>query len=273
MLELANLFTGKSINYNYFLHPDRTMNFIYALCLFFIGYFIAKRVSNITERTLARRFSRHQTMLARRSVFYIIFIVFCVTGLQHLGFKLSVLLGAAGVFTVAISFASQTAVSNLISGFFLLFEHPFKVGDTVEVKGFNGVVDSIDLLSTKLKTPDNKLVRIPNEAMIKSEIINLSYFSTRRLDLLVSIAYSCDFARVKSILLTIAEDCDRVLKDPVPVVTINNFANAAVELKFMVWVNTADVSYARNTLQETIKQQFDREGIETPLPQVTVQRI
>lgn len=272
-MELGHLFAGKSINYSYFLHPDRTMNFIYAMCLFLIGYFIAKRLSLVTERALSKRCSRHQIMLARRSVFYIIFTIFFVTSLQHLGFKLSVLLGAAGVFTVAISFASQTAASNLISGIFLLFEHPFKVGDTVEVKGINGVVDSIDLLSTKLKTPDNKLVRIPNEAMIKSEIINLSYFSTRRIDLIVSVAYSCDLGKVKSMLVKIAHDCTQVLNDPEPNVTINNFANAAVELKFMVWVNTAEVSSARNSLQETIKQQFDQEGIETPLPQVTVHRV
>lgn len=193
--------------------------------------------------------------------------------MQHLGFKLSVLLGAAGVFTVAVSFASQTAASNLISGIFLLFEHPFKVGDTVEVKGINGVVDSIDLLSTKLKTPDNKLVRIPNEAMIKSEITNLSYFSTRRIDLIIAVAYECNIAQVKTMLLNIADNCDKVLKEPGPNVTIDNFANSAVELKFMVWVNTADLSIARNALQEVIKQQFDQEGIETPPPQVTVHRV
>lgn len=255
----------KSFDYlNYFLHPDKMVNTLYALGLFILGYFVAKRMSIFIEKAMAKRFTRHQTMLIRRAVFYMIFIVFSVTSLQHLGFKLSVLLGAAGVFTVAISFASQTAASNLISGIFLLFEQPFKVGDTVEVKGITGVVDSIDLLSTKLKTPDNKLVRIPNEAMIKSEITNLSYFSTRRLDIIISVAYDCNITQVKSMLLEIAEQSDRVLKDPAPNATINNFANSAVELKFMVWVNTSDVSATRNVLQETIKQEFDNAGIETP---------
>jgi len=140
--------------WGYFAHSEKLINTTYAVCLFVFGYFIAKRFSIIVDRAFAKRFSRHHTMLIRRSVFYLIFTIFAVTSLQHIGFHLSVLLGAAGVFTVAISFASQTAASNLISGIFLLFEHPFKVGDTVEVKGINGVVDSIDLLSTKLKTPD-----------------------------------------------------------------------------------------------------------------------
>lgn len=258
---------------NYFVHPDKIVNTVYALCLVVLGYFIAKRCSILAERAFIKKFSRHHTMLIRRTIFYSVFTIFAVTGLQHVGFKLSVLLGAAGVFTVAISFASQTAASNLISGIFLLFEHPFKVGDTVEVKGIVGVVDSIDLLSTKLKTSDNKLVRIPNEAMIKSEITNLSYFSTRRLDLMVEVAYECDITRVKSMLLDIAEQCNQVLKDPEPTVSINNFANSAVELKFMVWVSTPDISITRNVLQEMIKQQFDRAGIEIPMPQYMVQRV
>lgn len=263
-----------SFNYSqYFLHPDKMVNTVYALGLFVFGYFIAKRLGIFVERTLSKRFSRHQTMLIRRTVFYSIFTIFAITSLQHIGFKLSVLLGAAGVFTVAISFASQTAASNLISGIFLLFEHPFKVGDTVEVKGITGVVDSIDLLSTKLKTLDNKLVRIPNEAMIKSEITNLSYFSTRRLDIIVAIAYDCDISQVKAILIDIAEQSEQVLKDPAPNVIINNFANSAIELKFMVWVNTAEVSATKNILQETIKQQFDKAGIESPTPQFMVQKV
>jgi len=248
------------------------VNTIYALCLMVMGYIVAKRLSIIADRAFAKRFTRHQTMLIRRSVFYFIFTIFAVISLQHIGFQLSVLLGAAGVFTVAISFASQTAASNLISGIFLLFEHPFKVGDTVEVKGITGVVDSIDLLSTKLKTPDNKLVRIPNEAMIKSEITNLSYFATRRLDIIILVAYDCNITEVKDMLLEIADNCPHVLKDPPPNVTMNSFVNSAMELKFMAWVNTTEVSAARNALQETIKRQFDKAGIESPVSQFSVQR-
>jgi len=107
--------------------------------------------------------------------------------------------------------------------------------------------------------------------MIKSEITDLSYFATRRLDIIVAVAYDCDLSVVKSILLDIAMLCEHVLKEPSPQVTINNFANSAVEL--MVWVNTSDVSDTRNALQEMIKQRFDREGIETPVSQFTVQRV
>lgn len=241
---------------HYFIHPDRILNVIYALCSIAIGYTVAKRAAYLVEKSVSRRISRHHALLLRRSLFYAIFGIFLIMGLQYLGFKLSLLLGAAGVFTVALSFASQTAVSNLVSGIFLLFEHPFKVGDTVEVQGTNGVVESIDLLSTKLRTADNKLVRIPNEALIKSEITNLSYFKTRRLNILLSIAYNCDIAKAKALLLQIADKEKDVLKSPAPSVAVNGFVNGAIEVELMVWVKTGDLSCMQTAIQEAINQQF-----------------
>lgn len=252
------------------LHSTKLLNIAYAAGLLTIGYLLAKRTTTLIEKALGKRFSRHQVMLVSRAIFYLIFIIFFVSSLQHLGFNLSVLLGAAGVFTVAISFASQTAASNLISGIFLLFERPFKMGDTIEVNNISGVVESIDLLSTKLRTSDNKLVRIPNETLIKSNIVNLNYFKTQRIDLIIGIAYDSDLDAVKALLHAIAESCEQVLKDPAANVIINNFANSAIELKFMVWVKTPNVSMVKNQLQENIKQQFDKAHIEMPFPQVTI---
>lgn len=247
---------------------SKLLAFIYAASLLVVGYFIAQKLSILAEHSLIKRFSRHHTLLIKRSTFYVVFAIFFVSSLQSLGFKLSVLLGAAGVFTVAISFASQTAVSNLISGIFLLFEHPFKIGDSVEVNGISGVVDSIDLLSTKLKTSDNTLVRIPNETMIKSEITNLSYFPTRRIDIIIGVTYECDIAQVKSLLLNIADHCQPVLKKPAPDVIINNFANYRIELKLIVWTKTAEAPTAQNELRETIKIEFDQKGIKGLRPEI-----
>lgn len=253
-------------------YTNKILHVSYAVGLILIGFIIAKRLSHAVEKIMAKHFSRHHTLLLDRLLFYFVAGIFMITGLQQLGFNLSVLLGAAGVFTVAISFASQTAASNLISGIFLLFEQPFKVGDTVEIKGITGVIDSIDLLSTKLKTSDNKLVRIPNEALIKSEITNLSFFKTRRIDLLIEIAYENDISEVKNILLAIAQKYELALPEPEPTVIINNFTTNAVELKFMIWANTNDLGTAKSDLQERIQQAFGEEGISIPLPQLTIQR-
>lgn len=245
----------------YFVHPDRILNVIYALCSIVIGYIIANHTAYLVEKSLSHKISRHHALLLRRFLFYSIFGIFLIMGLQYLGFKLSLLLGAAGVFTVALSFASQTAISNLVSGIFLLFEHPFKVGDTVEVQGTNGVVESIDLLSTKLRTSDNKLVRIPNEVLIKSEITNLSYFKTRRLDILLSFAYNCDITKAKELLLGIADQEELVLKKPAPSVEVNGFVNGAIEVKLMVWVNMSDLTKMRTAIQLAINQRFKPDDI------------
>lgn len=255
------------------LHSAKLINTLYALALLVGGYLIAKQFSRLVKRAMAHHFSRHHVVLVSRALFYLIFGLFAISSLQHMGFNLSVLLGAAGVFTVAISFASQTAASNLISGIFLLFERPFKMGDNIEVKGINGIVESIDLLSTKIKTADNKLVRVPNEALIKSEITNLSYFKTRRIDLIVNVAYNTNLDVLKPLMLAMAEQCPQALKDPAPKISINGFVDSAIQLKLMVWTLTDDLSAVKNTLQEGIKHEFDQAGIEMPQSQINIHRV
>lgn len=235
------------------VNSTKLLNIVFAAGLIFAGYFIAKKVSQLVEKPIKNRFSLHHAQLVRRISFYILFSLFLISGLQHMGFNLSVLLGAAGIFTVAVSFASQTAASNLISGIFLLFERPFKVGDSIEVKAIQGTVDSIDLLSTKLRTSDNRLVRIPNETMIKSEIVNLSYFHTRRIDLIIPVAYTSNIDQVKQLLLDLATQCTHALEDPKPAVIVDNFADYAIQLKLMVWVLSEDLQSTKNNLQEMIK--------------------
>src|SRR5262249_54810678 len=125
--------------------------------------------------------------LAGQISFYTVFVLFLFATLDQLGFDLSVLLGAAGIFSVAIGFASQTSASNFISGLFLIFEKVILEGDVITVDGVTGEVMSVDLLSTKIKTADNLFVRIPNEMLIKSKLINLSRFLHRRLDLIITV--------------------------------------------------------------------------------------
>ncbi|MFC3909573.1 mechanosensitive ion channel family protein [Legionella dresdenensis] len=256
-----------------FFHTAKFINILYALGLFLVGYVFAQRFSRLLERTMANRFSPHHVMLISRFVFYITLLLFIIAGLQQLGFNLSVLLGAAGVFTVAISFASQTAASNLVSGIFMLFERPFQIGDNIEVKGISGIVDSIDLLSTKIKTSDNRLVRIPNEAMMKADITNLSYFTTRRIDLKIPVAYNADLITVKNLLFNTTTNCPGVLAEPKPSVTVNNITDSAVELLVSAWADTKDSSTIKNNLQETIKISLEQESVPMPCSQMVIKQV
>lgn len=244
----------------------------YALVLLVFGLVISKQVGSVVERSMSKHFSRHQSLLAKRLVFYVLLFLFLFAALQQLGFKLTVLLGAAGVFTVALSFASQTAASNLVSGIFLIFECPFKVGDTIKIKDIIGVVDSMDLLSTKVKTFDNMRIRIPNETIVKSEIHNMSFYPTRRIDIFISVSYDSDIERVKKTLLQLANESTDILAEPAPQAIINQFADSAIEFKLLVWADTGKIGVVRNELNNKIKASFDKEKIEMPYPQLTIHR-
>ena len=137
---------------NQFFTSQRTIEFLQALLIFFVGLVVAKVATSFSIKLLKKKFTIHEIQLFRRGIFYGILSLFVFSALNQMGFNLSVLLGAAGIFSVALGFASQTSASNLISGLFLLGERPFSVGDIIRVGATSGEVLSIDLLSVKLRT-------------------------------------------------------------------------------------------------------------------------
>lgn len=247
-------------------------NILVASCIFILGYILARFIGNKAVALAQGHFSAHQSLIVKRFLHAAILLLFIMSGLQHLGFNFSVLLGAAGVFSVALSFASQTSVSNLISGLFLLFEKPFQVGDTIEIKNLVGKVHSIDLLSTKIISPDNKLIRLPNEALIKSDIVNLSYFDTRRLDFSIDIAYEADVDKAINCLMSLAKQEDKILPTSAPTVVVNRLKESSVELKMSVWVNLSELNTVKTRLHKDILSAFKQQAIEIPYPQMVLHK-
>ena len=186
--------------------------------LLVLGIFLGTMLARSVGRLVESRTSRHHQVLIRRLVFYVIFVLFAIAALREAGFSLEVVLGAAGILTVAIGFASQTSASNIISGLFLVMERPFEIGDVIEADATIGEVVAIDLLSVKLRTPDNLYVRIPNETLIKTRVVNRSRFPIRRIDLVIGIAYAEDVERVRDLLLGLAETNPHCLEEPRPFV-------------------------------------------------------
>ena len=144
---------------------ERVLGIGRAVLILVVGVLVARVASRTAERGMRRHVSAQEAMLVRRLSYYVLLGIVVASALHQLGFKLGVLLGAAGVISVALGFASQTSVSNLISGLFLIVERSFVVGDLLEVNGRVGSVISIDLLSVKLRTFDNLMMRVPNEEM------------------------------------------------------------------------------------------------------------
>src|SRR6056297_2390258 len=217
-----------------------------------------------------KKYAPHYGMLAGKLVFYTGLTILVVTIMGQLGLSLAPLLGAAGIVGIALGFASQTSVSNIISGLFLIAEQPFKVDDIITVNNTTGVVISIDVLSAKLRTFDNQFVRIPNETLIKTEVRNLTRFPIRRFNAKVSVAYKEDISRVKEILMDVADKNEHALSEPTPIILFDAFGTSSIDLLFLVWAPVNEFLKLRNTIQEEIKARFDKEGIEIPFPHVSL---
>ena len=198
--------------------------------------------------------------------YYVVLALAVASALRELGLDLGVLLGAAGVLTVAAGFAAQTSAANLISGLFLMSERPFVVGEVIEVGGTTGEVLSIDLLSVKLRTFDNLYVRVPNETLVKAQITNLTRHPIRRYDLQVGVAYDTKIAKVREVLMDVAEKNPLALREPRPIIIFQSFGESAVNLQFSVWTARDNYLDLRNGLAEDIKEAFERERIEIPYP-------
>jgi len=187
-----------------------------------IGIPLVFLLARVVSRATRKKLSEHVRALVRKLIIYGGIVFLLVTVLGQAGFDLTVLLGAAGVVGLAIGFASQTSVSNIISGIFLISEKPFAVGDVIQVGQTMGIVLSIDLLSVKVRTFDNRYVRMPNETLIKSELINITRFPIRRFDLTIGVAYKEDIVRVMKILADVIDKNPYCLDEPEPLILSRN---------------------------------------------------
>jgi small-conductance mechanosensitive channel len=245
---------------------ERAADFLRAGVLFTLGFVFASLASRLVRRLGGTRLSQHHVQLLRRLAFYVTLALFVASALRELGFNLAVLIGAAGVLSVAIGFASQTSASNLISGLFLIGERPFSIGDVIRVGTTTGEVLSIDLLSVKLRTFDNLFVRIPNETLIRTEVTTLTRFPIRRLDLMLGVAYKENIDRVREVLMAVAERNTLCLDEPAPLFIFTGFGESALDLQFSVWARNENFLALRNSISAEIKTAFDAAGVEIPFP-------
>lgn len=231
-----------------------------------LGFLFAGIASRTVGAWSRRGWTPQHVMLGQRVVFWTIAAVFCVSGLETAGFDLSVLMGAAGVFTVALGFASQTSASNVVSGVFILAERPFEVGDVIRLGDTTGTVLSIDMLSVKLRTFDNLYVRVPNETVMKSSIVNVSRFPVRRYDLVLRVEPSVDLDLVRNALIGAADGCDAALDEPRPVVIFQGYVDSGIELQLSAWTTQERYLDLRNTLPRAVDQALREAGIRVGFP-------
>jgi small-conductance mechanosensitive channel len=235
-----------------FATMDRTVDGARATLILVLTVIFTRFGSRWIKGVVAHRGDAQRAMLAGRLSAWVLLALGVSAAFEELGFKLHVILGAAGVLSVAVGFAAQTTLSNLISGFFLFGERPFAVGDIIEVDGIAGEVLGIEMLATTLRTADNRFVRIPNEVLVKTKLTNQTRFSRRRLEVVVPLANEEDFSARRSAVLAAIEKNALVLRDPAPSLFIGAFGETSVQVHVWAWTATKDLQALRVALSEEI---------------------
>ncbi len=227
---------------------------------------VGNLLGGAARRTVQRSGNTGMADLARRGIVGLSVGLGLAMAMQQLGFDLGVVLGAAGVFSVALGFAAQTSASNLISGLFLLAEGAVSVGSIIRVDALTGEVLSVDLLSIKLRTFDNLLVRVPNETVVKSQVTNLSAYPIRRIDLQLAVSPAEDLAAVEKLLLVVAESHTEVLQEPPPLIQLGPFSERGLELQLSCWARRESFLPVRNALYRGCFAAMKEAGVVLPVP-------
>ena len=254
---------------NYF-NTETVDKFIRIVFILVAGVGSIQLVSFLVKRSLRKQLSRQRMMLVSRTIVYTGYTGLVLIVIRELNYDLTALFGAAGVVGIVIGVASQTSIGNIISGLFLVSEKSFELGDAIRIGDKSGTVYSIDLLSIKVKTFDNVLIRIPNQTVISTELVNVTKFPIRRLDFQIGVAYKEDLRKVKSVLENVARNNPLCLEEPEPVIIFQTFGDSSINITFGVWFEKANYLAVKNSVFIQIKEAFEREGIEIPFPHVSV---
>jgi len=239
-----------------------------ALLLLLIGLWFVKRVVNVLESLLKRKhMDEAATHFIGQIVKTVLTVLLLITALGQLGVDTTSLLAVLGAAGLAIGLALKGSLENLAAGILLVSQRPFKKGDFIEGSGVSGSVEKITMLNTRLKTPDNKLVVIPNASLINDNLTNFSANTTRRLDLTVGISYGDDLLKAKNVLKQLVAEESRGLKEPEGLVAVSALADSSVNFTVRIWVKSEDYWPTYFDMTEKVKLKLDEEGISIPFPQ------
>ena len=235
-----------------------------------VGIFAMRIIRRILKTTLEKsklEKAAHSliTSLASAAMYVLLGLIVA----SSLGIDVTSIVALASVLTLALSLALQNMVSNILGGFTILYTHPFHSGDYVEIAGQGGTVKEIYMTYTMLATVDNKLISIPNSAVVAAQIVNYSAAETRRVEVLVSASYDAPTQKVLDALIQ-AGTVDNVLLDPAPRAVITAYGDSAISYSLRLWVKTPDYWDVYFQVNQRVKDVFDEQGIEMTYPHLNV---
>jgi len=241
-----------------------------AVLILVIGIIASKIISSLSGRLVTSRFGSHIGSITKNIVFYVLAFTTIIASLRTFDIDLTGILAAAGILGIVIGFAAQTSVSNIISGFFLIADKPFEIGEAIEIDGQGGYILDISLLSTRIRTFDNRYMRIPNSTVANARIVNLSRYEIRRLDVQVGISYKEKIQKAIAVLDSVIKSNENVLLEPEPLIIVTRFGESSIDFEIRVWIQRSVLFITRSELIKEIKNAFDQAGIEIPFPHRTV---
>ena len=241
-------------------------------CVLIFGIIVIKIILALLNRAFKKspritKTARHFFIGVLKAVLYVVYIIAL---LSMLGIPTTSMIALLSAFALALSLALQDTMSNLAGGVVLVFTKPFSEGDYIEINGMAGTVTRITMFNTKLLTPSNQVVVIPNKTAVASNVTNFSTENTRRLDIPLSVAYGTDVDKVKEVCLAVANAHEKVLKDPAPMTRLNNHGASSLDFILRVWVNRADYWDVHFDLKEQVVAAFNENGIEIPFNQLDI---
>lgn len=240
------------------------------LVLLLTGMVVIHLAVNFMQKALEKsrlEKAAHALLLSLAKItLYVLLFLSVASGL---GINITGIIALASTLTLSLSLSLQSLLANVMGGFTVLNAKPFRSGDYVEVAGLAGTVQEISVFYTKLSTPDNKLVSIPNSTVSNAQVVNYSSAGTRRVDIAISASYDCPTQKVLDALLEAAA-VDKVLTNPAPFAGIVNYGQSTIDYTLRVWANAADYWDVFFALNKNVKDVFDARGVEMTYPHVNV---
>lgn len=245
-----------------------TLSIVAAIAILIIGKYAAKFMRNLLQKLLRKSNLDAAIVSFLGNLFYGLLLTLVVLmALGELGVQTTSFIAVVGAAGLAIGFALKDSLSNFASGVMILINKPFGIGDYIEAGGTAGTVNEIKLFATKLKSPDNKVIFVPNSSIIGGIITNYSAEETRRVDMEFGIGYNDDIDKAKEVILKLLSKDDRVLKDPTPQIVVGSLGDSSVNIRVRPWVRKENYWGFFFDMTENVKKQFDAEGISIPFPQ------
>lgn len=239
-------------------------NLGYGVLILVLGWLAISIILQITKKALMKsRLDEALHTFIRNSIKVVLWIIVIIAMLTKLNVPTTSMVAVLSAGGAAIALALKDSLGNVAGGIIILINKPFNKGDTIEVQDTTGIVDSIDLLTTQLHTFDNKVVTIPNGTLTTSILTNYSTENLRRVDCLFGISQQADLLKAKDILLTVADQCPWVCREPAYVIGVSEQKESGLWLDLKVWCSTEEYYDVKYYLEENVKLAFDEAGIIT----------